>query len=73
MKASDSTVTVTAPALTVRVAQPHEVAAFDAQLADHHYLGAGRPVGDYLRQFIERNGIAVALLVWGPSGYTKSA
>lgn len=57
------------PALTVRVAQPREVAAFDAQLADHHYLGAGRPVGHYLRQLVERDGHAVALLVWGPSCY----
>jgi hypothetical protein len=58
----------TAP-LTVRVALPHEVEWFDAQLATHHYLGAGRPVGDYLRQIVERDGHAVALLVWGPSCY----
>jgi hypothetical protein len=56
-------------ALTVRVASPAETAAFDAQLASHHYLGAGRPVGDYLRQFVERDGVPVALLVWGPSCY----
>jgi len=55
--------------LTVRVAAPAEAAAFDAQLATHHYLGAGRPVGDYLRQFVERAGVPVALLVWGPSCY----
>ena len=69
MKASHSTEIPAGTALTVRVAQPHEVAAFDAQLADHHYLGAGRPVGDYLRQFVERDGVPVALLVWGPSCY----
>ena len=63
MKALDSS------ALTVRVAQPGEAAAFDAQLASHHYLGAGRPVGDYLRQFVEQGGQPVALLVWGPSCY----
>lgn len=56
-------------ALTVRVAWPAEAAAFDAQLTSHHYLGAGRPVGDYLRQFVERDGVPVALLVWGPSCY----
>jgi hypothetical protein len=67
MKASNPTEIPTA--LTVRVAQPHEVVAFDAQLADHHYLGAGRPVGDYLRQLVERDGVPVALLVWGPSCY----
>ena len=59
MKASNST------ALTVRVAADAEAAAFDAQLTSHHYLGAGRPVGDYLRQFVERDGVPVALLVWG--------
>ena len=69
MKAFNATEIPTGPALTVRVAQPHEFAAFDAQLADHHYLGAGRPVGDYLRQLVEQDGHAVALLVWGPSCY----
>ena len=70
MKASDSTAPPqAATALTVRVAQLHEVVAFDAQLASHHYLGAGRPVGDYLRQFVEQGGQPVALLVWGPSCY----
>ena len=63
MKTSNST------ALAVRVASPSEAAAFDAQLATHHYLGAGRPVGDYLRQIVERAGGPVALLVWGPSCY----
>ena len=57
------------PALTVRSASDAEAAAFDAQLSAHHYLGAGRPVGDYLRQFVERDGVPVALLVWGPSCY----
>jgi hypothetical protein len=55
--------------LLVRVVAPHEVEWFDTQLATHHYLGAGRPVGDYLRQIVERDGRAVALLVWGPSCY----
>ena len=57
------------PTLTVRVVLDHEVAAFDAQLAAQHYLGAGRPVGDYLRQLVARDGQPVALLVWGPSCY----
>jgi hypothetical protein len=56
-------------ALTVRVGLPSEGKWFDAQLATHHYLGAGRPVGDYLRQIVERDGCPVALLVWGPSCY----
>ena len=59
----------TKAALVVRVVKPHEVAWFDAQLTTHHYLGAGRPVGDYLRQIVEREDCPVALLVWGPSCY----
>ena len=55
--------------ITVRVVPPADAAAFDAQLASQHYLGAGRPVGDYLRQLVERDGVPVALLVWGPSCY----
>ena len=55
--------------LNVRPAEPHEVTEFDAQLAAQHYLGAGRPVGDYLRQIVERDGQRVALLVWGPCCY----
>src|SRR5258708_6312294 len=69
MKASNSAALQTKAALTVRVVPPHEVVAFDAQLATHHYLGAGRPVGDYLRQIVQSEGRAVALLVWGPSCY----
>lgn len=69
MKNSNVSARQTHRALTVRVAAPAEAAAFDVQLATHHYLGAGRPVGDYLRQFVERDGVPVALLVWGPSCY----
>jgi hypothetical protein len=54
----------------VRVAtQPDDIAWFDAQLAARHYLGAGRPLGDYLRQVVEVDGRAAALLVWGPACY----
>ena len=49
----------------MRVPTPDQFAAFDQQLAAQHYLGAGRPVGDYLRQIVERAGQPVALLVWG--------
>jgi hypothetical protein len=42
---------------------------FDAQLAQGHALGAGRPVGDYLRQIVEADGHPVALLAWGPACY----
>jgi len=46
-----------------------EVRWFDGLLAGHHYLGAGRSVGDYLRQMVELEGKPVALLVWGPACY----
>lgn len=55
--------------LRVRVAGEQETEWFDAQLGQHHYLGAGRSVGDYLRQIVELNGQRVALLVWGPACY----
>jgi uncharacterized protein DUF4338/DDE family transposase len=56
-------------ALKVRIAGQQENEWFDAQLGQHHYLGAGRPVGDYLRQVVELEGRAVGLLVWGPACY----
>lgn len=52
-----------------RVPCDAELPWFDGLLADKHYLGAGRPVGDYLRQVIEVEGKPVALLVWGPACY----
>jgi len=55
--------------LEVRVATPKDLPWFDQQLGEHHYLGAGRPVGDYLRQVVALKGRPVALLVWGPSCY----
>jgi hypothetical protein len=55
--------------LKVRVATEAETEWFDAQMGQHHYLGAGQPVGDYLRQVVQAEGQAVALLVWGPACY----
>lgn len=55
--------------ISVRVSTPEEFAAFDQQLTAQHYLGAGRPIGDYLRQVVEHKGQPVALLVWGPACY----
>lgn len=57
------------PEIDVEVVAPPDCAWFDQQLADHHYLGAGRPVGDYLRQRVIVRGRPVALLVWGPACY----
>src|SRR4051812_20431092 len=56
-------------AMTVRIPAPEEIGWFDGLLAQKHYLGAGRPVGDYLRQVVELDGEALALLVWGPACY----
>src|SRR5580658_2021181 len=58
-----------ASAMEVRVAGQQEYDGFDAQMGQHHYLGAGQAVGDYLRQIVERDGRPVALLVWGPACY----
>jgi hypothetical protein len=56
-------------ALVVRVPCEDQVPWFDPLLGEHHYLGAGRAVGDYLRQVVEVEGRPVALLVWGPACY----
>ena len=69
MTANNPAALLSIPTLRVRLVPDHEVAWFDEQLATHHYLGAGRPVGDYLRQVVEVDGQPLALLVWGPSCY----
>jgi hypothetical protein len=53
----------------VWVATSKDLEWFDQQLGEHHYLGAGRAVGDYLRQVVGLKGKPVALLVWGPACY----
>ena len=60
---------VCASRLEVRVVSAKDAAWFDQQLGQNHYLGAGRPVGDYLRQVVTLEGQPVALLVWGPACY----
>lgn len=55
--------------IKVRVVEKAEVDWFDGLLKDRHYLGAGRPVGDYLRQVVEVESKPVSLLVWGPACY----
>jgi Domain of unknown function (DUF4338)/DDE_Tnp_1-associated len=57
------------PDIDVQVVAAPDFAKFDQQLADQHYLGAGRSVGDYLRQQVSVRGRPVALLVWGPGCY----
>jgi hypothetical protein len=55
--------------VNARLAANSEFGWFDGLLADKHYLGAGRAVGDYLRQVVEVEGKPAALLVWGPACY----
>jgi hypothetical protein len=55
---------------TVRVATATEIQWFDEKMGALHYLGAGKPVGDYLRQVVQIGGQPVALLVWGPACYS---
>jgi hypothetical protein len=55
--------------MEVWVARGKDAEWFDQQLGEHHYLGAGQPVGDYLRQVVALAGKPVALLVWGPACY----
>jgi hypothetical protein len=61
--------TVGSVPLRVEVATEAEYRWFDEQMGQHHYLGAGRPVGDYLRQIVRVLDRPVALLVWGPACY----
>lgn len=56
-------------AVDVQILAAGDIAWFDRQLADQHYLGAGQPVGDYLRQLVFVRGRPAALLVWGPGCY----
>jgi hypothetical protein len=51
----------------VAVTDRTETRRFDRLLEDEHWLGAGHPAGQYLRQAIERDGRWVALLAWGPA------
>ena len=46
-----------------------DVAKFDALLNAEHTLAATRSVGDFLRLVAVRDGVWVALLVWGPACY----
>ena len=59
-----------ADALQVAVARTAAaIARFDAMMRDEHYLQAGAPVGDFLRQVVVRDGQWVGLLAWGACSY----
>lgn len=53
--------------LAVHLVRPDQRKRFDQLLAQRHYLGDPKPVGDWLRQIVTRDGQWVALLVWGPA------
>jgi hypothetical protein len=55
------------PSLAVKLVGASERDRFERLLAERHYLGAAPPIGDFLRQVVEREGQWVALLVWGPA------
>lgn len=67
--AAAGTKTAESPSITVELVGPTEEAWFDRQLEERHYLKAGRPVGDYLRQVVKVRGQPVALVAWGPACY----
>ena len=56
-------------ALETIVVPKAEHGRFDELMGDLHYLGSTRPIGDFLRQVVVRNGKWVALLAWGPACY----
>jgi len=56
--------------LEIIVVQKADQKRFDALLGDLHYLGSAKPVGDFLRQAVVRNGEWVGLLAWGPACYS---
>ncbi len=55
--------------IVVRAVRAGEEKRFDELLGQYHYLGQGRPVGDYLRQVAEAQGQWVGLLAWGSACY----
>jgi len=58
------------PELKVEVVNDAEAKQwFEEQMAEQHYIGASRDVGDFMRQVVKLDGRAVALLAWGPACY----
>lgn len=46
-----------------------DIKRFDKKLCDEHYLEAGRPVGDFVRQVAVRGSEWVGLLAWGACSF----
>lgn len=55
--------------VVVRLVVPGERRRFKRLMADHHYLGWGKPVGETLLYVAEAGGQWVALLVFGAAAY----
>ena len=55
--------------IEVQIVGPEEIERFDRLMAEKHYLGATRAVGDFLRQVVLVDGQWVALLTWGAAAY----
>jgi hypothetical protein len=55
--------------IEVRELKPEEEERFEELMAQRHYLGEAKRVGDFLRQVVLRDGKWVGLLVWGPAAY----
>lgn len=67
---SDSHARKLSQGLQVRVvSEPEEILRFDALLHQKHYLKESVRVGDFMRQVVERDGVWVGLLVWGPAAF----
>jgi hypothetical protein len=47
------------------IVQKADYRRFDGLLGGLHYLGPAKPVGDFLRQAVVRDGEWVGLLAWG--------
>ena len=55
--------------LEIIVVSKADYKRFDQLMGDLHYLGSGKPIGDFLRQAAIYNGEWVGLLAWGPACY----
>lgn len=55
--------------LEIRIVSKADHKRFDELMGDLHYLGSAKPVGDFLRQVVVREGEWVGLLAWGPACY----
>lgn len=51
------------------VTSAKDIARFDKLLGEEHYLGKGRPVGDFIRQVVLRDRQWVGFFTWGASSY----